>query len=95
MYENFMTENIGWVCPRCGKVHAPFVPSCDCNNSTDAASTASVSSLPSNKCPHSWRFTGQSTVGDSYTCEYCGATRTEFRNLPNGATASMTVAGKK
>jgi hypothetical protein len=21
---------MGWTCPRCGKVHAPFVPGCDC-----------------------------------------------------------------
>lgn len=20
----------GWICPRCGKVNAPFIPSCDC-----------------------------------------------------------------
>ena len=20
----------GWVCPKCGKVLAPFIPSCDC-----------------------------------------------------------------
>ena len=23
-------SNSGWVCPRCKKVHAPFVPSCNC-----------------------------------------------------------------
>lgn len=21
----------GWICPRCGRVHAPWVPSCDCS----------------------------------------------------------------
>lgn len=26
--------NNGWICPKCGKVHAPWVPSCECNNST-------------------------------------------------------------
>ena len=25
--------NNGWICPKCGKVHAPWVPSCECNNS--------------------------------------------------------------
>ena len=20
----------GWVCPKCGKVYAPWIPSCDC-----------------------------------------------------------------
>lgn len=25
-------EKTGWICPKCGKVHAPWVPSCECNN---------------------------------------------------------------
>lgn len=24
-------ENFGWKCPSCGKVHAPFVPNCNCH----------------------------------------------------------------
>lgn len=24
-------SNTGWVCPRCSKVHAPFVQSCNCS----------------------------------------------------------------
>lgn len=23
-------NNFGWICPRCNKVHAPFVQSCSC-----------------------------------------------------------------
>lgn len=26
--------NTGWICPKCGKVHAPWVPSCECNNTS-------------------------------------------------------------
>ena len=22
---------IGWICPRCQRVHSPFIPSCSCN----------------------------------------------------------------
>lgn len=62
-----MFGNTGWICPRCGKVHAPFVPSCDCNESVSTTGTTGTSSNQSNKCPHSWQFTGQSTVGDHYT----------------------------
>lgn len=24
----------GWICPKCGKVHAPWVPSCECLGKT-------------------------------------------------------------
>lgn len=24
-------ERTGWICPRCQKVHAPWVPGCDCH----------------------------------------------------------------
>lgn len=26
-----MKNNTGWICPVCGKVHAPWVPSCECS----------------------------------------------------------------
>ena len=26
-----MTEQFGWICPRCGKVHAPSVKECSCS----------------------------------------------------------------
>ena len=26
------TKNVGWVCPRCGRVNAPWVSSCSCNS---------------------------------------------------------------
>lgn len=92
MNDNFMFGNTGWICPRCGKVHAPFVPSCDCNESVSTTGTTGTSSNQSNKCPHSWQFTGQSTVGDHYTCEYCGATRTEYKCPCDNITASVTVS---
>lgn len=25
-----MSENTGWICPKCGAVHAPSVKRCDC-----------------------------------------------------------------
>lgn len=29
-----MGNNTGWICPKCGKVYAPWVPSCDCGNTS-------------------------------------------------------------
>jgi hypothetical protein len=28
--DNIIPTQYGWICPRCGKVHAPFVRECDC-----------------------------------------------------------------
>lgn len=25
----------GWICPKCGKVHAPWVPSCECSSKNE------------------------------------------------------------
>lgn len=25
----------GWICPKCGKVHAPWVPSCECSHAKE------------------------------------------------------------
>jgi len=34
---------MGWMCPRCGAVHAPFVAHCDCHpGHIDAISTSEV-----------------------------------------------------
>ena len=27
--------NEGWICPRCNKVHAPFIKECDCNDDSN------------------------------------------------------------
>jgi DNA-directed RNA polymerase subunit RPC12/RpoP len=33
-YQFIQRDNIpplqGWICPRCGKVHSPFISECDC-----------------------------------------------------------------
>ena len=35
----------GWACPRCGKIHGPFVRECDCPPKTEGASTLLSTSL--------------------------------------------------
>ena len=45
----------GWICPRCGKVNAPFAMSCDCKPS-------SASNFPKEfghddmDCRHDWKY---------------------------------------
>lgn len=66
----------GWICPRCGKVNAPFVGSCDCK-----------SNIVTNMCcgsDHDWRLisAGNGTNGACYTyrCRKCGATKDVYDN---------------
>ena len=35
-------EVYGWVCPRCGKVHAPHIPACDCPLPSGVSTTGDV-----------------------------------------------------
>ena len=64
--------NEGWICPRCGRVNAPFMPYCDCK--------VSVSDIIPNQCNHQWECYGVSTAGTHYRCAKCGQTKTEIYN---------------
>lgn len=59
----------GWICPRCGRVNAPFTPYCDCKLN-----------ISSNMCNHNWIPNGVSTSGTHYRCTKCGQTKTEIYN---------------
>lgn len=67
----------GWICPRCGKVNAPFAMSCDCNplvndNFSDESS-----------CQHEWesKVTDCNTAGcwTMFRCRKCGELKQAFR----------------
>lgn len=37
------SNSYGWICPRCGRVNAPWIDHCDCNDYVTWASTESPS----------------------------------------------------
>lgn len=42
--------NMGWVCPKCNKVHAPYIPGCNCHSSlTYETKTMSASAQSDNR----------------------------------------------
>lgn len=66
----------GWICPRCGKVNAPFIASCDCKPDKVVSNANSECSCGGE---HEWTFTtGWSDTissGITYTCKKCGQTK--------------------
>lgn len=71
----------GWICPRCGKVNAPFMPYWDCKPDE-------IVSNADSKCPcdwgHHWRIMicYDNAVGDgiTYICDKCGTTKKVYNS---------------
>lgn len=63
----------GWICPRCGKVNAPFMPSCDCTSSYH--STADPLNF---LCAHNWEVKYNNNMEPYYQCRYCGKIQTNW-----------------
>ena len=61
--------NEGWICPRCGRVNAPFVTYCECKEEF-------ATNLGSTQCNHEWECDGINTGGSHYRCKKCGSTKT-------------------
>lgn len=61
--------NEGWICPRCGRVNAPWISFCICKSSDKMVLNST--------CSHQWVLTVVNTAGSQYTCRICGATKTE------------------
>lgn len=63
----------GWICPRCGKVNAPFAMSCDCK----PLSRSNFSN--EGGCQNEWKHVASGSDGignrvDTYQCQKCGET---------------------
>lgn len=60
----------GWICPRCGKVNAPFINQCACKSNNLAVSNFDVD------CTHDWVWDSISSDTGSimykYHCAKCG-----------------------
>lgn len=74
----------GWICPRCGRVNAPWVEYCGCNK-IDAASTQD----PCLRGVHDWQIVeyrpSKSTASIctvEYKCRRCGGRK--FADTPTG-----------
>ena len=67
----------GWICPRCKKVNAPFIPSCDCQWEDKSHGLKNTNLTDCIKGFHQWECCGVTTAGSTYICRVCGKTKTE------------------
>lgn len=74
-----MSSNTGWVCPICGKVNAPWVPTCSCNGNVPWTYNPgpTCSDAPEKiECNHKWVIDSWTHSGNENcihaTCAYCG-----------------------
>ena len=58
--------NIGWVCPRCGAVNAPWVRMCYCQR-------VDVNLNYVTSCDHDWEYIRDTGGGFHWVCRKCGA----------------------
>lgn len=60
----------GWICPRCGKVNAPFISQCTCKSNNLTVSNFDVN------CAHNWIWDSISSntgrIIYKYHCVKCG-----------------------
>lgn len=60
----------GWICPRCGKVNAPFIDQCTCKSDNSTTSNFNTD------CIHDWVLngigSGISGMVYKYCCAKCG-----------------------
>ena len=57
--------NVGWVCPRCGAVNAPWVRMCYCQR-------GDVNLNHGTSCDHDWEYI-RGVGGFHWVCRKCGA----------------------
>lgn len=81
-----MTEYLGWECPVCGKVHAPWVAGCDCHEEAVRIPSCWTEDAILNRCEHDYEI--WTDTGGIYhqRCRKCGEEYT-------AATPSITVDG--
>lgn len=65
-------KNIGWICPKCGQVNAPFEKTCSCSSKN---STQPDKTLDDTGCPSNFKTLYDSIPGPGYQfigCPKCG-----------------------
>ena len=74
----------GWICPRCGKVNAPFAMSCDCKPSS-ASNFSKEFGYDNMNCWHDWKsiMRGSDTSGcwTLFKCSKCGAIKKDYNGV--------------
>ena len=62
-------KSYGWICPNCGKVNAPWMPSCDCRVSSTITNNSTASDWTTSHATTSSGMDKQAS-GDRFDIHY-------------------------
>ena len=87
----------GWICPRCGRVNAPWVPYCSCSNMDVTCNGTGSTQDPCALGLHDWKRAGyrpskntSSVCTVEYECSRCGK-----RKLVDTPTGNVMCTGNE
>ena len=87
-------ERGGWICPRCGKVNAPFIGWCDCKPDKTVSNADSECGCGDK---HDWIMdSGNGNaygVGVTFKCKKCGVYKHEWRPSNFDADLHIVING--
>lgn len=64
-YNNELPPQQGWICPKCGRVNAPWMPTCDC------VSRYLVKTSSTSRGSHEVADTPQTDIHGLTDCDFC------------------------
>ena len=69
-YNNELPPQQGWICPKCGRVNAPWLPTCDCVRSQTSGTIRTNTDVWEYKGDGKWGKAPTYVTYTAYGCSY-------------------------